>query len=528
MCPHRSEICRGSQQCLHLVAGLLVAVSMCGCQAAPRCDERSEVSSEISTRFGAELNDGREPGDAVVPPGVTLEDGMTEDEAVQIALWNNALLQETLAQLGLSSAQLFNAGLIPDPQFTIFFPLGPKQLEFTGFQAVDALWLRPIRVRAAGLNLEQISQSMIQNGLDVIRDTRLAHANLTLAVETAEFSREAARLRAEIADLAQKRLAAGDISELEATTSRIDALQAKATAERAIHDVTLARERLRVLLGLTMYGDELNPVADAPGSLFGRSVEDLLNEALAMRPDLRASELAIESADELASLARNQFMNLDVIYDANGEGMRGFESGLGTRLTVPIFNRNRGGIAIADAQRQQAARNYVTVRDRVALEVKTSHTQVVQARENLSAIRREILPAVKTAEELARRNYQNGAAPYFLVLQTTGQYLDARLRELQLEADVRRAIAELERAVGHRVSVASDPLQEIGVPPAPATSEHREAAPSAGKSFIQTAGWRTTHLSNCTERSSVRSGAGNGKWFSTPKQNSDVVHGPID
>jgi outer membrane protein, heavy metal efflux system len=191
------------------------------------------------------------------------------------------------------------------------------------------------------------------------------------------------------------------------------------------------------------------------------SLEALLNEALAMRPDLRATEIGIEAAGERAGLAQNQFMNLDAIYDANGSGSRGFESGPGLRFTVPIFNGNKGGIAIAEAQWQQAVRRYVTVRDQVTLDVRNAHTQVLQASENLATLQNEILPTLREAGELARRNYENGGTPYFLVLQTTGQYLDARLRELQLAADLRRAMAELDRSVGRKVamnSVSRDPI----------------------------------------------------------------------
>jgi len=147
-----------------------------------------------------------------------------------VALWNNAAFQSLLTDLGVSSAQLFDAGLITDPQFILFFPLGPKQLELGGFQAIDALWLRPIRERAAELDLQRVSHGMVQNGLNVIRDVRVAHSDLLLAQQQAELARDAERLRTQIADLAQKRLDAGDISELELNTTRIDAMQATAAA----------------------------------------------------------------------------------------------------------------------------------------------------------------------------------------------------------------------------------------------------------------------------------------------------------
>lgn len=476
--------------CALLLPGIFVA-SLPGCRTPVTTTTRHEVDGELTSRFGAGIGEERPDSDALVPAEVLLDDGISEDEAVHVALSNNAAFQQSLTQLGISTAQLLDAGLISDPQFTLFFPLGPKQLEFTAFQAVDLLWLQPIRVRSSELDLDQVSQSLVQNGLDVIRDVRAAHSDLILAADRETMSQEASSLRAEIAELAQKRLAAGDVSELEATASRIDALQAKAAAERAPYDVTLARERLRVLLGLTMFGDQLTPERAGDALPIERSLDDLLHDAIVQRPDLRAAEIAVETAGERAGLARNQFMNLEAVYDANGSGSRGFESGPGLRMTLPIFNHNQGGIAIADARWQQAARQYVAVRDRIVLDVRTSHTQLAQARENLATLRTEILPTLRTAEELARRNFQNGGATYLVVLQTTSQYIDARLRELELKADIRRAIAELDRAVGHRVCLTQTTDPAIAIIPAPATSAMLDSE-SDHVEIIRTTGWRAT------------------------------------
>jgi cobalt-zinc-cadmium efflux system outer membrane protein len=257
--------------------------------------------------------------------------------------------------------------------------------------------------------------------------------------------------------LAQKRLQAGDISELEATNSQVEALRAQADAARSEQDVVLARERLKTLTGLAFRTEEIVVVRSSIPQRVEPTAEALVSEALAARPDLRAAEIAIESAGRRAGLERQQFMTIAGILDANGEGTDGFEAGPGLQLTIPIFNRNQGGIALADANLKKAMRRYVTVRDSVTLEVRTAHTQARQAQENLDAVRTRILPALEKAVALARKNYQDGGTSYFLVLETTGQFLDARARELELAADVRRAVAELERSVGRRLVTNSIP-----------------------------------------------------------------------
>jgi len=51
-----------------------------------------------------------------------------------------------------------------------------------------------------------------------------------------------------------------------------------------------------------------------------------------------------------------------------------------------------------------------------------------------------------------------------LVLETTRQVLETRLREAQLRSDLRKAFAELERSVGHKVVFLRPPTLEIELP----------------------------------------------------------------
>ena len=107
----------------------------------------------------------------------------------------------------------------------------------------------------------------------------------------------------------------------------------------------------------------------------------------------------------------------------------------------------------------------------MTLDVRTARTQLLQAQENLQTLRGEILPVLREAEQLSRRNYENGGTPYFLVLQTTGQYLDARTRELQLVADVRQAAAELDRSVGRRITTEASVETATELPSVPGLSD---------------------------------------------------------
>lgn len=70
---------------------------------------------DVKERSGYTVPDKTPIGKITLPPGASLDDGITEDEAVAIALWNNAAFQETLVSLDIARGDLIQAGLLPNP-----------------------------------------------------------------------------------------------------------------------------------------------------------------------------------------------------------------------------------------------------------------------------------------------------------------------------------------------------------------------------------------------------------------------------
>ena len=282
-------------------AVLLAALAL-GC-AARSPHDRASISDSLGDRTGHALRPSAGTGEAL-PAGVDLTDGLSEDEAVAVALWNNAELEATLAELGMARADLVEAGLIRNPVFSLLFPLGPKQLEFTLTWPLESLWQRPKRVAAAQADVGKTAARLVQGGLSLVRTVRVAHAELLLAEERVRLAQETRDVRGRIAEIADARLRLGDLSPLEAATTRIDAARAEDDASRAAHDAESSRQRLMSLIGL---GAEGPAVRLTPPPLSSSAVVPelpaLLKEALAARPELRAAELGMEAAAKRAGLA---------------------------------------------------------------------------------------------------------------------------------------------------------------------------------------------------------------------------------
>lgn len=414
-----------------------------GCSHIPIGDEMMARTSHTVMCVG--------PAEFAIPPDVIFEDGVSEDEAVATALSNNAAFQSMLTQLGMAEGDLIQAGLLTNPNLGTFLPISAKQWEWTLFLPLEAFVLRPHRLAIADSDYERVANELVQNGLTLVRDVRVAHADLALAIAQFQLAQEIINIRQGISDLTQKRLDRGDISELEAMTARVDVLNAEANAGLLEQNVVVARGRLAWLMGMPPNEEPLNATLDSPPPLPELDVSWLIDEAFAMRPDARAADWAVAAAAERLRVARWAFLRIDGVADANARGIKGYEAGPGVRFDIPIFNRNQGGVMRAEAELRQAQHNRDAIWNQIVQDVRMATAQWTQAKNNLMIVETKVAPALHEARQIAEKGFAAGGSDYLLVLQTTSQYVDARVRILDQVAALQRARAELERSVGRQL-----------------------------------------------------------------------------
>jgi cobalt-zinc-cadmium efflux system outer membrane protein len=384
-----------------------------------------------------------------LPPDVNLGDGLTQEEAVAIALWNSPPFQATLVDLGIARADLVEAGLLRNPVFSLLFPVGPKQLELTLQYPFEVLWQRPARVNAARLNASAIAERLVWDALSLVAQVRTAHADSITADRRLALATQNAELTRRLADITAARLRAGDISELESRAPRTDAARTDVVRRAVQHDRDLARLTLAALLGLDPVAAQLQPQASSAYDVRPCPIDDVrLQDALASRPDVRAAELTIEAAAARARWERSRTLTLIGLLDANGEGEEGFEIGPGVTFDLPIFYRNQGAVARATAEIERASRLYTAARANVIADVRSAGVRVAQAQEALDAWSHDIVPSLETEQRQAESAYDAGEVPLFNVLDVSRRLVDGRMRQLDAEADLLRARISLERALG--------------------------------------------------------------------------------
>lgn len=433
-----------------IVMGLLAVLGAAGCVTKSPYD-RVYVSEGLQERMDQELGEVNEPGAFSLPPGVQMEDGLSQDEAVAVALWNNAQFQADLAQLGFARADVLEAGMLPNPVFSLFFPVGPKLLEARLSYPIDVLWTRPHRVKAAKLDAHVLAENLIEHGLALVRDVRWTYADLMLAEGRVRLAHEDVAIRKQAGELARKRLAAGDISELAASAAIVDALLAANDLERLSGEARIMRQRLDAKLGIV---ETVSSYEVEPANAVGRSavpIETLLETAFAARPDLRAVELQMEAAGERLGWEKSKVFNLIAHIDAKDKGDPSVTVGPGLSAEIPIFNQNNGRIARARAEIDEAAHHYEALRQAIRLQVQEAHARYVLAHAEYALWSGDVMPSLALAAEQSQKAFAAGEVSYLAVLEARQELTTAEIHQTELAALLQRNSAQLDYYVGQRM-----------------------------------------------------------------------------
>lgn len=433
---------------LRKIACIFVMVFLSGC-----ADEfiRNRLIRDVQNRSGFIMPAKTEVGKITLPPATSLEDGITEDEAVMIALWNNAAFQETLINLDIAHGDLVQAGLLPNPIGFNSFSATNKPFKYFFEFPIEALWLRPFLIKAAKAEQDRVAHQLSQAGLNLISDTRKAYSDMLQAQAQFTIFEESMALRQDIADLTQKRLKAGDISLQEVTIAHLDALAAQQDVARIKYDKQISEERLRFMMGI---GSNVRIVTldnlPAPDCA-EMDVATLVTEAITNRPDALAAKQATKAAEARTNLSLFNMLGLAGIADATSGAKTGHQLSPAVRSTIPIFNQNQGAISSANAQEARALRGEDTITHQIRLDVNQAYTQYQQACAQLHLVQTNIKTGVKTNMNRAQKAYDTGDISYLTLLESTRALIDARLREAQLVGDAHRAFFELERSVGRKL-----------------------------------------------------------------------------
>jgi cobalt-zinc-cadmium efflux system outer membrane protein len=288
---------------------------------------------------------------------------------------------------------------------------------------------------------------------------QLRQALLDAALQGAQrdFARELADSSEHTRALMQKRLEAGAISEAELARIEVAALEAQQAVELAEQAARAARLQIAYLIGVReiLPDFEIDPLVlerPLPGAL--PALEALSEEALAQRPDLLAARQTAERAQAALTLAQRQRIPdvaVSAQYAQEGSGNNALQPPtvtLGLQLGLPVFYRQQGEIAHAEADVRTQQITFEKARAQALLEVQSARAAAAANRKLVDRMQSRLLDRARRARDLVQVQYEKGAASLLDLLDAQRTWAQIHAEYLKDLHDFWLATFQLDAAAG--------------------------------------------------------------------------------
>ncbi|MCY2959132.1 MAG: efflux RND transporter permease subunit [Planctomycetota bacterium] len=449
---------------------LLVA----GC-ASTNPAEDWRLSAQIA---GESLGAGsvRVPTEAPADARALLADGeLTRAECAAIVLGSHPRLEAAFHDIGVSRADLAQAGLLSNPALSIFFlfPEGGGNTEIQGTIAASLsdLWRIPARERVAqeALNQQVLETARLAGEL-VYRATG-CHDRALASARTAQLARDMAAIAGRSEAEISARVEMGVGRALDAELARSERMHADVVAAAAEAEARSARSELFQSLALAGDLGTIRIGGDLPQlEELELEVEELVTRTLERRLDLRALRAGTEAlAAQIPAEQRNALPRIELALHGESPNDGPDLLGPGAVMTLPVFDTGDAAIRRAESAYLAALARWTALAREVEQEVRGSWSTALAAREAYELARGDLVERAERAAELAERAHTAGDAPYSTRLAAEQGRVRARQAVLGAEVEAARARAALERAAGVPWSLLVTPPSSAASAEGPAT-----------------------------------------------------------
>lgn len=386
------------------------------------------------------------------PARVDLSAPLTPEGLAALAVVNNPDLKALRDRAGVADAQAFAAGLLPDPSFSIGADKvlsGPDTMlgiaSSLGFD-INALRTRAVtrqqaRAEARKVRLDLAWSEWQTSGQARLQGARIVSLERQLAIDRA--SRDSTQA---MFDRMLRAAGRGDIGGEQVQGARLAAFDAAERLRNDEKELSAARFELAKLIGfppdraLQLVSAPLPPGLPEAGVLFAIA-QQRRTDLQALRAGYAAQEAAVHKA------VLDQFPTLDLTINAGRDTAGNVTLGPAVSFTLPLWNRNRGGIAVERATRAALKTEYEARLFQTRAEIAASAGGVTLARRQREAVLAS-LPAVRRYAHASMRAAERGDLSMATAATAEQALRDKELQIAQAERDIAEQTIALELLTG--------------------------------------------------------------------------------
>ena len=373
-----------------------------------------------------------------------------------VAFYYQPSLEVARAQWDAARGALSTASVRPNP--TLSLSPGFNSSAASGvspwFPAVNFDFLletdkkRDRRTVIEKLNAEAARLNVLASAWQVRSELRQALMELAAANRQQALSRDQSALLQRLEVLLQQRLAAGAAAASDLAPVRAARLRAENAADTAQQKVTAARSRTAQAIGVPVSALE-GVVLPEPASAPVLSAADLAaarRQSLQSRTDVLSALARYGASDAALELeVAKQYPDFHV-----GPGYQ-WDQGenkwsVALTLELPVFHKNDGPIAEAEAHRREAAAQLVLIQSQVIAAIDGAALQQAAAAARLARLR-ELATETQRQAGLAEARFAAGGADQVERQNARVELNDVQLALLDAGAEAALAAGQLEDAL---------------------------------------------------------------------------------
>jgi outer membrane protein TolC len=407
---------------------------------------------------------------------------LVEIRTVRAAFFNVMALKHRIPQVSALDDPVVSYTIFPIPSVAPQYSL-MGYMPYGGLLAQQFPWFGTLRLRgeAADHDVSIALFELAAAELDVVASVKRAYHDL-------HYSEHALALLGENRKLAEDFLEIARVRYRLATASQSDVLRAEVAVSDIDREIENARQSVseaRTELARVLHIDPDAPIETTAGPSLGavpEKLDRLTDLAMAGRPELQGRLAAIARDEKAVDLARKRFFpnfTVGAIYqdmtraNAASPTAGGMPNvGLFVGFNLPIYHKKLiAGVHEAQARVAGDAQLLEAERDQTYRDVKDALVAARVQQNVLGLLRRNNLPAARRIFELTQSEYRTNKAgvDYLTLTSAWRDVLQVELQVAQVEAELGKSIAQLERAVGAQLNV-HPPAPELLNAPAPSPS----------------------------------------------------------
>ncbi len=367
-------------------------------------------------------------------------DGLDLTEVAILAVLNNPDLKAKRTRQQIAGAQLFAAGLLPDPRLnaSLDIPTGNTTGTVNAWGLGLDYDIIPLITRQAGIDAEQhdriqVDLELLWQEWQVMQQARSLAVCLVIEQKKMKLLRSIQGLYIQRYDDSTKALDRGDITlETNGTdlTALLDIFSQTSQLEQAYNET---RHKLNLLLGLAPEVELPCLIPQAPTLPDLQTAEEKIKTMQDRRPDLLALKAGYLSQEaRVRGAIMSQFPSLSIGITRARDTGNLYTTGFGISLNLPLFSGNRGAIAIERADREQLKEEYRARLSQAVIDVdKLINLQRIISRQ-LGRLKK-YLPHLREIVDKGRQAYKNGDIDALTFINMEYTWVIKRLEELDLE-----------------------------------------------------------------------------------------------